>query len=111
MLEAQDRRCAQCKRPLPAGSTDRRTYCSVACRGRAYDLRNRWDDRQTPGVPILPNPLHWHVGDDRRLLAGDVRDGYWRGPDGCPPGCPGINPPYTASVAVPVGREGLLPRL
>ena len=33
--------------------------------------------------------LHWHGG-AMTLLAGDHRAGYWRGPDGCPPECPGL---------------------
>ena len=43
------------------------------------------------------------------LLAGDHRAGYSRGPDGCPPECPGLKPPYTWSQADSEGREGLSP--
>ena len=54
--------------------------------------------------------LHWHGGHHVTLLDGDYRAGYWRGPEGCPPECPGLEPPYTWSEAVPEGREGLSPR-
>ena len=36
--------------------------------------------------------LHWHTG-PLGFLAGDYHAGYWRGPGGCPPECPGIKPP------------------
>ena len=32
--------------------------------------------------------LHWHTG-PLGFLAGDHHAGYWRGPAGCPPECPG----------------------
>ena len=46
-------------------------------------------------------PLHWHLG-TTQLLTGYYRMGYWRGPEDCPPTCPGIEPPYTRSQAIPV---------
>ena len=50
--------------------------------------------------------LHWHVG-GTSFLAGDYHAGYWRGPAGCPPECPGVKPPNTRSEPVPEGREGI----
>ena len=44
------------------------------------------------------------------FLTSDHRAGYWRGPEGCPPECPGIKPPNTWSEAVPEGRGGGAPR-
>ena len=53
--------------------------------------------------------LHWHGG-VTTVLWGDYRAGYWRGPEGCPPECPGLTPPkYAWSEPVPEGREGLSP--
>jgi hypothetical protein len=83
------RRCAQCERPLPATATDRRRYCSVQCRGRSYYRRN-------------PPPNAYPSASPRVRL-------HWRGPEGCPPECPGVVAPYTSSEAVPVGREGIAP--
>ena len=54
--------------------------------------------------------LHWHGGHHVTLLDGDYRAGYWRGPEGCPPECPGLKPPYTWSEPVPEGRRGVPPR-
>ena len=101
------RRCLACDRPLPENSRPERKFCSSACRGRHWNAANRgpgWYEEQEPRVR-----LHWHGG-GTTLLAGDYCAGYWRGPDGCPPECPGLKPPYTWSQAVPVGREGLAPR-
>ena len=53
--------------------------------------------------------LHWHLG-GTTLMAGDYHAGYWRGPEGCPPECPGLKPPYTWSAPVPEGRAGIPPR-
>ena len=102
------RRCLACNRELPANSRPERKFCSSACRGRHWNAANpgpAWYEEQEPRVR-----LHWHVG-VTSVLWGDVRAGYWRGPDGCPPECPGVEPPkYTWSQAVPEGREGLPPR-
>ena len=101
------RRCLACNRPLPENSRPERKFCSSACRGRHWNAANpgpAWYEEQESRVR-----LHWH-GDVTTLLAGDYRAGYWRGPDGCPPECPGIKPPYIWSQAVPEGREGLPPR-
>jgi hypothetical protein len=100
------KRCAQCDRALPATSRSWRKFCSTSCRARAWREANpalvtgagTWDLVQ----------LHWHLG-PWPLLAGNFRAGYWRGPEGCPPTCPGLTPPYTSSQPVPEGREGLPP--
>jgi len=78
---SEPRRCAQCDGPLPATATDRRRYCSVQCRGRAYNQRNPPPDAY-PSASVRVR-LHWHRGAGT-LLAGDVRAGYWRGPEGWP---------------------------
>lgn len=98
------RRCDHCERPLPAGSRSTRRFCSTACRVRSWDEANRppWDESPEPV------PLHWHLG-GYQLLAGNATDGHWRGPGGCPPGCPGLKPPHTTSQAIPEGREGWPP--
>ena len=100
------RLCLACNRELPANSRPERKFCSSSCRGRHWNAANpgpAWYEAQEPLVR-----LHWHGG-GTTLLAGDYRAGYWRGPDGCPPECPGLKPPYTWSEAVPEGREGLSP--
>ena len=50
--------------------------------------------------------LHWHLGGHTSLLAGNYHAGYWRGPEGCPPECPGLKPPYTWSEAGARGPRG-----
>ena len=102
------RRCLACNRELPANSRPERKFCSSACRYRHWNAANRgpgWYEDQEPRAapPLAPRPV-------QSLLAGYARAGYWRGPDGCPPECPGIEPPYTWSEAIPEGREGLPPR-
>ena len=99
------RTCLACNRELPADSRPGRKFCSSACRYRHWNAAN-------PGPAYEEPPrvrLHWHGG-RTTYLAGDYRAGYRRGPDGCPPECPGVKPPYTWSGAVPEGREGLSPR-
>ena len=86
------RRCLACNRVLPATSRPERKFCSSACRGLHWNAANRgpaWYEDQKPLVR-----LHWHGG-RTTLLAGDYRAGYWRGPAGCPPECPGLKPPYS----------------
>ena len=90
------RRCLACNRELPANSRPERKFCSSACRGRHWNAANpgpAWYKAQEPRVR-----LHWHLGGST-FLAGDYRAGYGRGPEGCPPECPGIKPPNTSSEA------------
>lgn len=106
--DGQSRSCAECDGPLPADSRGYRRFCSTACRVRHWDLANRQTDE---GWPLQFVALHWHAADvGSLLLYGYVANGYWRGPEGCPPNCPGLQPPYTKSYPVPEGREGLPPR-
>ena len=94
-----------CNRGLPANSRPGRKFCSSACRYKHWNAAN-------PGpawVEEVRVRLHWHTG-PLRFLAGDYRAGYWRGPAGCPPECPGIKPPNTWSEAIPEGREGISPQ-
>ena len=53
--------------------------------------------------------LHWHGG-TTSYLAGDNAAGYWHGPGGCPPECPGLElPKYTWSQPALEGREWAVP--
>ena len=97
------RRCLYCNRELLADSRTVRKFCSSACRYRHWNAANppAW-------YKEVPVRLHWHFGGSS-FLAGDYHAGYWRGPEGCPPECPGIKPPNTHSEPVPEGREGISP--
>ena len=100
------RLCASCGRELPPNSRDSRRSCSTACRVRAWHESNPAPEEPRGFTDV---PLHWHLGGSS-FLAGDYHAGYWRGPDGCPPECPGLRPPNTWSQTIPEGREGLSPR-
>lgn len=98
--------CGYCRRPLPAGSTPRRRYCSSACRTAAWNASNPAPGQQGGGraAPGAEVPLHWHGG----TLRGSHGLGYHRAA-GCPPGC---DVPLEAggwACGVPPGREGLMP--
>ncbi|MEV4064682.1 DUF2116 family Zn-ribbon domain-containing protein [Nonomuraea dietziae] len=47
------RRCAVCGRPLPAGSTVWRRYCSAACGMRAYRARRRAVQREMLAAAVI----------------------------------------------------------
>ena len=100
-VSAAPRLCMQCDRPLPESARPERRYCSTRCRQRHWDAINRPEE-----APAVHPRLHWHV-DRVSILTGYATEGYWRG-EGCPPECPGIEPPG-GWVGVPVGREGFLP--
>jgi hypothetical protein len=100
------RSCAECGRPLPATSRTNRRFCSTSCRVRHWHASNpsSLDDGGPQHVR-----LHWHLGRSSPTLWGDIHEGYWRGPEGCPPECAGLGDKYTRSEPVPPGREGLGP--
>ena len=97
------RRCLECDRELPAGS---RPSASSARRPAGAATGTQ----PTPAPSWTEEPrvrLHWHGG-LTTVLWGDYRAGYWRGPDGCPPECPGLTPPTGgwASTNVPGNAAG-----
>lgn len=105
------RRCEECERPLPASARPNRRFCSSRCRYRSWDDANRFDEPHE-----APYPLHWHWGhvspttgefSGVTILTGYQTAGYWR-EDGCPPGCPGVDP-RGWSIGIPHGKEGLSP--
>jgi hypothetical protein len=88
------RPCAFCGRPLPAGSTPRRRFCSTGCRQRGWDRDNprpdRLEDTGRERWFLKSTPAHFHR-DPRgwTYLAAHRESPPWTG-SSCPPECPGL---------------------